>query len=343
MAAWCSIERFVVVALMSVFLQGPHEARAEFTRYIFSDTEVGRYQARCLDGSPSGFFYERGALNTKWVFYLEGGGLCDSQETCQSRSHGSLGSSTKWGESFGGGGLLSNEQSENHGFYNWNRIYVPYCGGDLHSGQRTQPNEWNVYFSGHLTIVAIVKQLRVYGGIDNATDILVSGESAGGIGAFEHVDFFASEFPKAHVRGTPQGGYYFPVVGAPQTYQEFVAKQPAPNRTSALFDLYNASVNAACLAANPSSAFQCGPANLDYMINYLQTPVFVAENQFDKQQIFERMGCPEKQTAEVEAYIKYYGELMMAAMGKKVIGSSLGHGLYFPACLQHTGDLNNPY
>ena len=39
----------------------------------------------------------------------------------------------------------------------------------------------------------------------SATDILLAGSSAGGIGAFEHADYVAKLFPQALVKANPIG------------------------------------------------------------------------------------------------------------------------------------------
>jgi hypothetical protein len=128
--------------------------------------------------------------------------------------------------------------------------YIPYCGGDVHVGQRRAANSWGLYFAGvsacvcgaaarsrsplsrvccslcgcaqHLTVNAVVQQL-LQGTLGSATDVLVSGSSAGagfpsfslalrsfvvapltvlragGIGSFSNADFIADFLPQASV------------------------------------------------------------------------------------------------------------------------------------------------
>ena len=53
--------------------------------------------ARCLDGSPGGFYVRRAQTSsrgaTTWVLVFEGGGECTSESTCSPRTHSHLGSS----------------------------------------------------------------------------------------------------------------------------------------------------------------------------------------------------------------------------------------------------------
>ena len=78
---------------------------------------------RCIDVRENHLLW---FLNRFACFsYFSGGGYCHTQEDCTSRSHGSLGSSTKWPESKSGGGLLSFDQEENVDFYNWSKVFIP--------------------------------------------------------------------------------------------------------------------------------------------------------------------------------------------------------------------------
>jgi hypothetical protein len=70
----------------------------------------------------------------------------------------------------------------------WGRFR--YCSGDVHSGTRTTATKetWGFYFSGHLNLVSIVKQLNAtVPALSAATDILLTGSSAGGLFSFRLV------------------------------------------------------------------------------------------------------------------------------------------------------------
>ena len=59
--------------------------------------------ARCLDGSPSGYYFRAATDPTNandWLFLLDGGGICTTKEDCLNRTHGDLGSSVHWPRSF---------------------------------------------------------------------------------------------------------------------------------------------------------------------------------------------------------------------------------------------------
>jgi hypothetical protein len=113
-----------------------------------------------------------------------------------------LGSSSHWAATFtDNNNLLSTDPRVNPDFFNYTFVYIPYCGGDVHSGMSTTPNSWcaigaslfilcsphllfvrclcrGYYFSGHNTVDAVVRTL-MQGTLSSATEVLISGSSAG--------------------------------------------------------------------------------------------------------------------------------------------------------------------
>jgi len=76
---------------------------------------------------------------------------------------------------------------------------------------RTVPADasWGLYFAGRYIFDAVVGQLVAMHGLGDATEIILSGDSAGGIGTWYHLDRLASRFPRARVVGAPVAGFYF--------------------------------------------------------------------------------------------------------------------------------------
>lgn len=57
-------------------------------------TLVTADSARCLDGSQGGYYWQKAEkAERRWVIWLQGGGECTTQETCQPKLATSLGSS----------------------------------------------------------------------------------------------------------------------------------------------------------------------------------------------------------------------------------------------------------
>ena len=88
--------------------------------------------AVCLDGSPAGYFIERGTTHG-WLMHLQGGGWCTSLEECEERARGSLGSSASYAtdrdavlQLADGGvhGLFSNDSDVNPAFHAWTKVML---------------------------------------------------------------------------------------------------------------------------------------------------------------------------------------------------------------------------
>lgn len=101
--------------------------------------------------------------------------------------------------------------SQGSPFDGWNKLIVPYCSQDLHSGTAATPTNatWGLAFAGHLTYGAVLDAMTTSHGMAAATDIVISGESAGGIGTWINAGATADRFPAARVSVAPIAGHYF--------------------------------------------------------------------------------------------------------------------------------------
>nr|CAB3475069.1 unnamed protein product [Digitaria exilis] len=91
--------------------------------------------AVCLDGSPPGYHLQRGFGSGahSWLVYLQGGGWCNTTESCSERKRTEFGSS-KLMEAVEFTGILSNRHQENPDFHNWNIVVIRYCDGASFAG-----------------------------------------------------------------------------------------------------------------------------------------------------------------------------------------------------------------
>ena len=176
--------------------------------------------AKCADNSPMGI-YVRYSTSTKLLIYLEGGGACFSSHFCDHNPHnmntvfpgGSLN-----GESFAGSlvtqpglqqpytsGIFDNTNSANP-FKDWNEIYIPYCTGDAHFGTNdtaTLPDGVNPFatdswhFVGYRNMQKFIA--RIVPTFSNADYVLLTGSSAGGLGAGLNYGLVQDTFGKTPV------------------------------------------------------------------------------------------------------------------------------------------------
>jgi hypothetical protein len=90
----------------------------------------------CADGSPF-HFYLREASPTKVLFFLEGGGACFSAQMCTPGSGTYSENISPLSQLESSAGIFDFTNPENP-FADYSVVYVPYCTGDVHSGNITK-------------------------------------------------------------------------------------------------------------------------------------------------------------------------------------------------------------
>jgi hypothetical protein len=95
----------------------------------FLTEAAARDGAVCLDGSPAAYYFFQGAKSTSYYIHQEGGGWCNSDEDCLSRSKTALGSSKSYAATISQTtGYFSPDPAINPLMHDWSKIYLPYCG-----------------------------------------------------------------------------------------------------------------------------------------------------------------------------------------------------------------------
>lgn len=162
----------------------PIDADAEEWTWVeFEDTQCG-------NGAPAGISVNPGATGTDVMFYLEGGGACWDQFTCDAgvasfvRSGVNSADARQWSESLGQRGIF-NRDDEANPFKDYSFVYVPYCTGDVHIGSRPE-TPWGVAHMGYDNIGKFLH--RVVPTFPEAEHVVVAGVSAGGFGAMLNYD-----------------------------------------------------------------------------------------------------------------------------------------------------------
>jgi O-palmitoleoyl-L-serine hydrolase len=72
-------------------------------------------------------------------------------------------------------------------FHTWNRVFLPYCDGSVHVGSRLSPVEYkntSLYFRGSNNTLAHFAFLNDKYSLFSATNITITGTSAGGVASF---------------------------------------------------------------------------------------------------------------------------------------------------------------
>ncbi|WP_443191122.1 pectin acetylesterase-family hydrolase [Pseudomonas indica] len=157
--------------------------------------------AVCGNGSPYKFFVNRVPNTRNTIIYLEGGGACWDYPSCSGQG-GIRGARNPNGIPDDYMALLNPGASLVSPFVvrlhpwtrvktqNWNMVYVPYCTGDIYSGDRVaiyqdpqnpeqQPLVW--HHNGLRNVRAVVGWLK--DNLQRPTQMLTTGCSAGGAGS----------------------------------------------------------------------------------------------------------------------------------------------------------------
>lgn len=144
----------------------------------------------CDDGTPTGIGVELTDSPNLMVF-LMGGGACWNYSTCKvfnTSTHGPYGQAQFDAQLKS---LAMNEDnvfSDADGalFKGWNKVFIPYCTGDIHGGDAVQEyvsggDKATVYHRGYSNVKRALARLGAT--IPAPTRLVFSGSSAGGYGA----------------------------------------------------------------------------------------------------------------------------------------------------------------
>jgi len=336
----------VCVAIAALFLvAAPVSAAAPAAKLFLLDAATG---ARCLDGTPSGFYFQPALTdkgNSSWVIHLEGGGECATEASCKSRLSGSMGSSKYFTPTRTLNMLNSVDEAANPDLWDANHVLLPYCVGDLWSGTVTAagPNTWGLYFSGHLTVVAAIHELRQNFGLEDApsTRIVLTGDSAGGIGTWINADYIQeSLLPFTRLSIASFAGFYFTAVpyDGPDATTSILANFTADGLAYNA-GLWSSFVDLSCAAGHRAAGADpslCLLSNNSFP--YIGVPAFAFESLSDEVQLTAHdsmPGAPQLCNAPEQAYVSQWRADMSAALSPLANPLDHRHGVFAPACWTH--------
>jgi hypothetical protein len=301
---------------------------------MIADEIVTSVGARCGSGSPAGYYHAAGKAEnaTKYVIYFQGGGECRTKANCDKWFRKGEGDSSQWASTMETqhGNTMDGDCDMNPDFCTWSKIYVPYCTGDMHSGTRTDPSTalGGYYFAGHLQVVGLIEDLKLLPKYKTPTHALITGSSAGGIGALTHTDFFADAWPSATVKGSPECGFFYAGVTA---RNDFDAGSMTPVAHLGFSEEWQPHLPTACAAATGNNMSACTDAH--FLYPHIKSPVFIRENQYDASKL---MNCGFMPGSKDIAYLKAWGNWMRAQLD--VISKNHKDGFFSASCYQHGGN-----
>lgn len=165
--------------------------------------------AVCRDGSATGIAVNLNPAATKVMIYLEGGGACFNDFTCARNP-----------TTFGSAEFASWSQGQHPGAFDradaanpvkdWSFVYVPYCTGDVHAGNKPdgKSNDGATQrFVGYANVALYLK--RLVPTFPTATQVLLTGVSAGGLGTVANYEQVATAFGSVPVDMLDDSGPMF--------------------------------------------------------------------------------------------------------------------------------------
>lgn len=163
--------------------------------------------ARCRDGSAAGLYTIRGAAK-KLAIILEGGGMCESDQSCLVNADNMQHPLVALGDLMllTGTGLFNRQRSDNP-IHDWSVVYVPYCTGDQMIGANPHgfvPNVGPQMFVGYTNLQQFMAHVAPT--FADVTDVLVTGSSAGGFAGLYNAPQIQRAFPALRVKVLDDSG-----------------------------------------------------------------------------------------------------------------------------------------
>lgn len=298
--------------------------------------------SRCLDGSQPGYYLSKGHSDgiNKWHIHHMGGGWCWDLRDCYERSKTYLGSTNIWWprsgyDISGWGGYLSRDYKINPLMWNWNHVFLIYCDGGSFSGNnmtKTFYNGTELFFRGFRNLMNFKLDLQQRHSFFKATDIVISGSSAGGLATYLHLDWWAHGTDvenmwrkSCRVIGLPDSGFFIDHNPLYSTKMRWVFDQM--NIKGGLKIVLNDD----CIKSQKIESNCIFP---EYIIPHIRTPFFAIQSIFDSWQLTLE-GYKEGNIKEINDYGVMFRERFIST----VICENRNN-IFLDSCYHHGGKWN---
>ena len=225
----------------------------------------------------------------------------------------------------------------------FNFVWFAYCDGTSQTSDLAAPlvvSGKSLRLRGRALLDAHLAELDSrFNFSATATEVIVSGTSAGGLSTHLHAPLFAALLPAARVVAVPDAGYWWDSLAYGST-----TDRPWIDALTPALSLWNVSFNplnpaaAACLAAFPTAAVRC--LTQPYQGAFSSVPTFTAQSIYDTANLGYcfRAPCSFAGNApgscspdEVAAIQAFAGRLRASIEG----GAKASDGWFFSSCSQH--------
>jgi len=135
---------------------------------------------QCMDGKETGVFLRKGTDPSKLAIFFQGGGACFNTLTCGLAQKNAQGTGTS-----DKGVFDANDKRNPFRDHSW--VMIPYCTGDIFLGTKEGNVGGKKQFMGRTNLNLLMQ--RLVPTFPDIKSIVLTGQSAGGIGAFANFDF----------------------------------------------------------------------------------------------------------------------------------------------------------
>jgi O-palmitoleoyl-L-serine hydrolase len=274
-------------------------------------------QAVCNDGSPLAYYFGEGKGDDrrKWIIFLQGGEGCATDAACTERwtARRNLMTSVGLKNSDAGEGILSTDAKTNPDFARFTHVRVHYCSSDAYAGDAARTIGGRTFeFRGRRGIDGLLDDLMDKSQVGSstlrdATEVLFTGSSAGGMGVQNNLDRVASRLSWATVKGVADSGW---IPDVPKLNSGPGTIDVRPDAPEALA-YYRAQPDESCVAANGAQAGKCLLGS--FVFKYITTPMFVYADQRDPSHLGS-LGARPRSGADTQAYIQRYMQLVRESL-----------------------------
>jgi hypothetical protein len=267
-------------------------------------------QAVCNDGTSGAYVLRSGVggASNRWIVSLQGGGECYDQASCSSRAAntptlvGTASYQANPSSAFGQGGILGPTPGTNPDFYDANMVQVLYCSSDDWSGAKVgtsaynadDPTTWN--FQGRAILDSVIADLEANHGLASATEVMLTGQSAGGVGTFANANPVAKLVPASARYVAYSDAAFgndvdnFLATGSPPNYTDTNSTPNQVAKRVPALPLWNGTGDPVCAAASASdidSQIACysGQTLLAPITGTIVFPMLVSTSEKDTNQL----------------------------------------------------------
>lgn len=231
------------------------------------------------------------------------------------------------------GGMMNSDPALSS-FADWNWVYLNYCSSDLWTGTVNDLDLYDVVmvdaagtehrgfqfdFNGHNIVAEVIQQLKgavfttdqhpsgyPINDLDDAETVLVAGESAGGGGVRNNLDYVRAQLPNAEVYGYVGAGHS-PILASPGDSWFVDAdgngrhddEDGAERQYDQILEM-GGFIDQSCEAAKPGSEYEC--LTMTGLHDHLSTPHALRQNLRDSLMVPSRWTAAEFRDGNVADY-----------------------------------------